>query len=118
MRLESPYHEGELLVQQQAGEVVEAQQMEKSLLTQLKGALKFIEQQQCSFLVAWMHSRMFGYLCCSGIRFTKAIDPQTIDVDLNQAILHQHDPFWSNISQNDRIGMLVIELASRRRLRY
>jgi len=34
MRLESPYHEGELLVQQQAGEVVEAQQMEKSLLTQ------------------------------------------------------------------------------------
>jgi len=49
--------------------------------------------------------------------FTKAIDPQTIDVDLNQAILHQHDPFWSNISQNDRIGMLVIELASRRRLR-
>jgi len=60
---------------------------------------------------------MFGYLCCSSIRFTKAIDPQTIDVDLNQAILHQHDPFWSNISQNDRIGMLVIELASRRRLR-
>jgi len=45
------------------------------------------------------------YLCCSGIRFTKAIDPQTIDVDLNQAILHQHDPFWSNISQNDRIGV-------------
>jgi len=34
-----------------------------------------------------------------GIRLTKAIDPQTIDVDLNQAILHQHDPFWSNISQ-------------------
>jgi len=50
---------------------------------------------------------MFGYLCCSASGFTKAIDPQTIDVDLNQAILHQHDPFWSNISQNDRIGMLV-----------
>jgi len=56
-------------------------------------------------------------ICCQSIRLTKAIDPQTIDVDLNQAILHQHDPFWSNISQ-DRIGMLVIELASRRRLPY
>jgi len=44
--------------------------------------------------------------------FTKAIDPN--DWCWFKPFLHQHDPFW-NISQNDRIGMLVIELASRRR---
>jgi len=119
MRLENPYHEGELLVQQQVGEVVEAQQNGRVIADAiLKGALKFIEQQPMVIFGSvdeqqnvWA-SMLFGHP-----GFTKPIDAQTIDVNLNQAIFHQHDPFWSNISHHDRIGMLVIELASRRRLR-
>lgn len=46
MRLENPYHEGELLVQQQVGEAIEAEQNGRVIVDSiLKGALKFIEQQ-------------------------------------------------------------------------
>jgi len=62
-----PYHEGELLqYSQQAGEVVEAQQNGKVIADAITQKVhKFIEQQPMLILVAWMHSRMFGYLCCS-----------------------------------------------------
>lgn len=46
MRLENPYHEGELLVQQQVGEAIAAEQNGRVIADSiLKGALKFIEQQ-------------------------------------------------------------------------
>jgi len=65
-----------------AGTVVEAQQNGKVIADAiLKGALLFIEQQPMPFFVAWTAECL--HLCCSGIRLYKAIDPQTIDVDLN-----------------------------------
>lgn len=119
MRLESPFHEGELLVQQRVGEVSEAQQNGRILADTLhQGAAKLIQQQPMVILgsVDTQHntwtSMLFGQP-----GFIKSVDPQTIEFDLTQAILHSSDPFWTNINHDNRIGMLIIELASRRRLR-
>ncbi len=119
MRLENPFHEGELLVQQTVGEESLAQQNGQIIANTVpKGALKFIEQQPMVIVGSvdpqqniWA-SALFGEP-----GFAKSVDPQTIELDLTQVISHPHDPFWANIRHHNRIGMLVIEFASRRRLR-
>jgi len=119
MRLENPYHEGELLVQQQVGEAIEAEQNGRVIAESiLKGALKFIEQQPMLILGSvdaqqnvWA-SVLFGHP-----GFVQPVDSHTIEFDLKQAFLHPSDSFWTNIHHENHIGMLVIELASRRRLR-
>lgn len=119
MHPENPFHEGELLVQQRVGEAIEAQQNGKVITdTILKGAFKFIKQQPMVVLGSmdaqqnvWA-SVLFGYP-----GFIKPVDPQTIEIDLTQASPHPRDPFWTNIDHEHHIGMLVIELGSRRRLR-
>jgi predicted pyridoxine 5'-phosphate oxidase superfamily flavin-nucleotide-binding protein len=49
--------------------------------------------------------------------FMTAVDQSTVEFDLNQAVCNSLDPFWTNIEHHPQIGMLVIELATRRRLR-
>ena len=49
--------------------------------------------------------------------FIKAIALQTVEIDLKLTVRAFEDPFWTNIQGENRIGMLVIELATRRRLR-
>jgi uncharacterized protein len=119
MRLENPFHEGELLVQQRVGEAEMAQRNGHAIAdTIVKGALKFIEQQSMAILGSvdaqqniWA-SMLFG---SSG--FIKPVDDKAIEVDLTQAVLNPDDPLWTNIETDRRIGMLAIELSSRRRLR-
>ena len=48
--------------------------------------------------------------------FVRAIALQTVEIDL-KPIRAFEDPFWTNIQGENRIGMLLIELATRRRLR-
>lgn len=47
----------------------------------------------------------------------QADDERTIRFDLSTLMHNPYDPFWNNIQQNPQVGMLAIELASRRRLR-
>lgn len=119
MRIENPYHEGELLVQQKVGEAIAAAQNGRVIADSiLTGALKFIEQQPMVILGSvdaqknvWA-SILFGHP-----GFVQPVDAQTIEFDLKQAFLYPSDPFWTNIHHENHIGMLLIELASRRRLR-
>ena len=119
MRIEHPYHEGELSVQQKAGEAIQGKQNGRVIANSiLKGALKFVGQQPMVVLGSvdaqqntWA-SVLFGHP-----GFIQAVDAQTIEFDLEQAFQHLDDPFWANIDRENQIGILVIELASRRRLR-
>ena len=47
----------------------------------------------------------------------QAEDEQNVTFDLPSMAQNEHDPFWGNIRKHPDVGMLVIELASRRRLR-
>lgn len=119
MRLENPFHEGELLVQQRVGEVEMAQQNGQIISDTIpKGALKFIEQQSMAILGSVdERQNIWASMLFGSPGFIKPVDGKTIEVDLTQTILSSDDPLWTNIQTDKRIGMLAIELSSRRRLR-
>jgi uncharacterized protein len=119
MRLENPYHEGELLVQRRVGEAEMAQRNGQVIAdTIVGGALKFIEQQPMVILGSVdAQQNVWASVLFGSPGFIKPIDSQAIEFDLTQAMLNPDDPFWANIQTEKRIGMLVIELSSRRRLR-
>lgn len=119
MRIETPYHEGERSVQERAGERAVADGNGRVIASTVPiPALGFIGQQPMAVLASvdpsgrpWA-SMLFGI---SG--FLQAASPQRLIVDLSRAWPQSHDPFWANIPGDPRFGMLVIELATRRRLR-
>ena len=47
----------------------------------------------------------------------QAENEQKVNFDLTTMRHNPYDPFWKNIQENPEVGMLAIELASRRRLR-
>lgn len=119
MRLESPFHEGELHAQQRVGETIAAQQNGQIIGdTIVQNAIKFIEQQRMIVLGSVDAGQKVWASVLFGLPgFVKPVDPQAIAFDLTQAMINPHDPFWANIQAENQIGMLAIELASRRRWR-
>ncbi len=119
MRIDNPFHEGELQVQERVGVLEEGRRNAAAIADSIvKGALKFVAQQPMVVLGSvddeqnvWA-SVLFGR---SG--FVEAEDDRTVIFDLTRAARDPHDPFWDNIERDPRIGMLVIDLATRRRLR-
>ena len=119
MQSESPFHEGELLVQQRLSEAKEAQQNGRIIDDKIpQGALKFIEQQPLVVLGSVdRHQNIWASILFGHPGFVKAVEQHAVEVDLSQALCNWNDPFWSNIEHYSQVGALFIELASRRRLR-
>ncbi len=119
MRLQNPFHEGELLVQQRAGETAKGEQNGRIIADSIiEGAFKFIEQQSMVILGSVDHRQnVWASILLGHPGFIKVVDPQTVEFDLKRAFIDKSDCLWRNIDRENRIGMLVIELATRRRLR-
>lgn len=119
MSINDPYHEGELAVQQRVSESEMARMNSGAIDSSiLAGALRFIEQQPMVVIgsidpegCVWA-STLFG---TPG--FLRALDNQTLEIDLSQPGSAKDDPLWSNMTNNPNVGLLVIELGSRRRIR-
>ena len=86
--------------------------------TILAGALHFIEQQPMVVIGSmdtqgrvWI-STLFG-----NPGFLRAVDDHTLTIDLSQATGAADDLLWNNLQHNSNVGLLVIELGSRRRIR-
>lgn len=113
------FHEGERAVQLRAGEAAMAERNGRMLSdTVMAGARPFIAQQ--FMLVAgsvgddgalWA-SMLFGQPGFAGTDSGDSILLRCPERERDQA-----DPFWRNIAANGRIGLLFIELATRRRFR-
>ena len=119
MNLFSKYHKGERLAQELAGETRQAefngQAITKSILD---GALKFVTEQEYAIVSITDDQDNVWASVLSGDRgFLNATDPKTIVIDTNAVDLDHNDVFWKVIKKNKNVGMLIIELASRRRLR-
>ncbi|MBW4568554.1 MAG: pyridoxamine 5'-phosphate oxidase family protein [Tolypothrix carrinoi HA7290-LM1] len=119
MSIANPFHDGEQLVQQRLGEVEIAQRNGRIIADKIiPGALKFIEQQPMVVLGSvGISQNVWASVLFGSPGFMTAVDQSTVEFDLNQAVCNSLDPFWTNIEHNPQIGMLVIELATRRRLR-
>lgn len=113
------YHEGELAVQKRVNRLDMARMAGRMISNSIpEGALQFIEQQ---VMVVIGSLKDDGNVWCSIVfgnpGFVRAQDINTIDIDMRHAGLSDDDPLWSNITSNQSVGMLFIELPSRRRLR-
>ena len=119
MRIENLYHEGELIVQERVGVLEEGKRNAAAIADSIvKGALKFIDQQPMAVLGSVdVDHNVWASVLVGKPGFLDAVDDRTVMFDLAQTARNTHDPFWENIAHRPEIGMLVIELASRRRLR-
>jgi len=119
MQITNPYHSGELDVQKRANESDIARSngvvVDDSILA---GALRFIEQQPMAIMSSidsegriWV-STLFG-----DPGFVRALDVHTLEIDLSQPHTAKDDPLWTNLKHNLNVGLLFIELGSRRRFR-
>jgi predicted pyridoxine 5'-phosphate oxidase superfamily flavin-nucleotide-binding protein len=119
MKIQEPFHEGELEVQQRLGLHTEARQnsgvITDSIVT---GAFRFIEQQRMVVLGSIdQDENVWASVLVGQDGFMQAATEQLVTFDLSRTVGNEHDPFWKNIEDHPRVGMLIIELATRRRLR-
>jgi uncharacterized protein len=111
------FHSGELAVQLRAGEKAIADRHSQLILgTILEAAKPFLEDQFMVVLAstdsegaAWS-SILYGYP-----GFAYATGDSSLHIDVSER--DTSDPIWANILQNPEIGLLFIDLGSRRRYR-
>jgi predicted pyridoxine 5'-phosphate oxidase superfamily flavin-nucleotide-binding protein len=84
----------------------------------IKGALRFIGQLPMAVFGSLdQEEHVWASIFLGRPGFMQAEDERLVNFDLTTLVHNPHDPFWKNIQENPQVGMLAIELASRRRLR-
>jgi predicted pyridoxine 5'-phosphate oxidase superfamily flavin-nucleotide-binding protein len=119
MKIENPFHPGELEAQRLAGESVIAERNSAVISDSIiGGALHFLKQQKMAVLgtmseggARWA-SPLFG-----SQGFVYAEDARALRFVRKLMRQIEADVFWQNLRSGARVGMLAIELATRRRLR-
>lgn len=117
--MQSPFHEGELRVQRLADEESMADRNGNIIADRIMGgALPFLTQQSMAvFGSRDGQGRLWASMQFGSRGFMKSADGRNVEFDLSQMAIQEHDPFWRNIEANSTVGMLAIELGSRRRIR-
>ncbi len=118
--MDIPYHEGEVAVQRRANEAHIAERNGAVIAsTIMRGALAFLRQQPMAGLGSQdKEGRLWASLLFGNPGFLEpASDGRSLRILLGEADRQPADPLWRNIAINPQIGMLVIELGSRRRIR-
>jgi len=112
------YHEGEIAVQQHAGAVAQARNNGRVITdTIIPGAIKFTKKQPFVVMGSLDKQQNLWASIVVGRTGFMTAEPRTLDLDLSQALRIEADPLWRNLASDPRIGILVIDLRSRARLR-
>ena len=119
MKLFSKYHKGELQVQELVGEKRQAEFNGQAIDTFIiDGAIQFITEQEYAVINVEGENKQIWASVITGERgFMNARTSKHISINLQLTDINENDVFWKNIQKNKKVGMLIIELASRRRLR-
>lgn len=117
--MQNPFHEGEREVQRLAGQESVAERNGTVIDDRIVGgALPFLAQQSMTvFGSSDTHGRLWASLVFGAPGFMKSADGSSVDFDLTRVFVERDDPFWANVEANSTVGMLAIELGSRRRIR-
>ena len=112
----SRYHAGELAVQTRAGVQVEASRLSKMIGSSIQPVVQdFLSSQQMAIAsTVGKDGQVWASLLTGEKSFVQAISAQTVRID---AIPVRGDPLKENLMLQDDIGILVIDLATRRRVR-
>jgi hypothetical protein len=113
------FHDGELTVQARAGVRDAARQIGRMMQDRLSaGAHAFIERQPMVLCASSDWQRNVWASMIQGMPgFLHIADEHTLDIVLDPSRLDTGDPLWTNIENDKRIGLLLIEFDSRRRVR-
>lgn len=118
MRFENPFHEGEIAVQERSGERAMALRNGRGIGDRIMpGALKFVAQQPMVVCGSVAPSgEVWASVFFGTPGFVRA-DEELVSFDLAHGVRRGGDPLWSHLAEGAPIGLLFIELATRRRLR-
>ncbi|MBD2364181.1 pyridoxamine 5'-phosphate oxidase family protein [Anabaena minutissima FACHB-250] len=110
------FHSGEIRVQTQAGVREEAQRLCNVISSTIKpSAEEFLHTQQLAIAsTVDSKARVWASLLTGNPGFVEVLNTQTIQINATSI---QTDPLHQNLQTNNDIGLLVIDLANRRRLR-
>ena len=119
MATTSPFHAGELAVQARAGVAHSARMNGAALRSQIPaGAVPFLAQQPMVIVASISQDdSVWASVLLGNPGFLQAEGVQGVSFDVNPPRSAPDDPLWRNLQDNSHIGLLVIELGSRRRLR-
>ena len=117
--METIYHKGELAVQQKAGEADMASKVGRMVKNKIiKGAIPFLENQ--SFVIISSldaNKKVWSSLLLGYSGWINATTEGKITFSLEKIISPKSDIFFKNIEENRQVGILFIELGTRRRYR-
>lgn len=113
------FHPGELAVQARAGVSEVARQTGGIIRDRLFPGMHTLIEHQVMVLCASLDRRcnVWASLVQGVPGFIRVVNESTLDIALDPAMLDEGDPLWTNIGADKRIGLLLIDFASRRRLR-
>src|SRR5215471_6263199 len=114
-----PFHEGELAVQERAGERDLARRIGGGISPRIiEGALPFLGRQRLlAVTVAGEDGLVWSSVWCGEPGFATSVDGQRVTIRLPLMSLSADDPVLPRLAVRREVGLLAIELTSRRRLR-
>lgn len=119
MKGEYTFHEGEIQIQRRVGDEATAARNGGMISRTISaGALPFLAKQP---MVVFGSRDGSGSLWASPLfgepGFVQATSDRRVEIALADAVAMPNDPLWDNITSDSSVGMLAIELSTRRRLR-
>ena len=114
------FHEGELEAQHNAHEQDIAARNSANVVDHIiRGALPFVRQQTMLYVGSVdQEGQVWASMLFGAPGFLQpSEDAHTLVIDLAQVAVQPRDPLWQNIQHDDRLGLLLLEAHSRRRLK-
>ncbi|MBE9214689.1 pyridoxamine 5'-phosphate oxidase family protein [Plectonema cf. radiosum LEGE 06105] len=115
------FHSGEIAVQNQAGVREEAQKLCSVISNLIKpAAQEFLRTQQLAIAsTVDIHSQVWASLLTGEPGFIQVLNQQTLHINVQiDGCSKSTIPLYQNLENNQDIGLLVIDLANRRRSRF
>ncbi len=114
-----PFHAGELAVQAKTGESRIAVRNGQTIGNRIpNGALKFVDKQPMVVAASLdADGQIWVSLLAGKPGFALAEDPALVSINTDFLVSAGDDIFWSNADKHPFVGLLFIELTSRRRLK-
>jgi predicted pyridoxine 5'-phosphate oxidase superfamily flavin-nucleotide-binding protein len=112
----SKYHAGELAVQSRAGVLRQAERIGNGIRSYIPSVAQdfLVEQRLAAAGTLDAQGRVWASLLLGEPGFIKVLDEQTIHLEVNP---FPGDPINENLAQGGPIGLVVIDLSTRRRMR-
>jgi len=116
---DGPFHEGEIDIQERTGERDIAMMNSVAVKSEiLGGALSFINRQPLIVVASEdSNGALWASMLFGKPGFMHAPSTRELHIDLTQSVGIESDPLLTNISSEPRVGTLLIELDTRRRLK-